>query len=125
MDGERVQERVQMACEGGGECARLSCECTRVGTGTRSHRYVRPPPAGGRADRIARGAGECSGVVCKGRSQEPLWPQLPTAAPPSVGRGLCRPLGLLLGCTPTLGASQIHQGNPERKRERAQSGTKG
>lgn len=49
----------------------------------------------------------------------------PIDAPPSEGWGLCRPLGLLHGGTPTLEASQIHQGNPERKRERAQSGTKG
>lgn len=50
VSGERVQKtgctRVQvcaMAREGGGECARLSCECAREGWGTRSHKYVRPP----------------------------------------------------------------------------------
>lgn len=52
--GERVQKtgctRAQvcaMAQEGGGECARLSCECARVGMGDQSHKYVRPPPPKG------------------------------------------------------------------------------
>lgn len=48
----------------------------------------------------------------------PPWPQFPTVAPPSVDGGYAGHLASRLAAPQHGGASQIHQGNPERKRER-------
>lgn len=71
------------------------------------------------------GASECSRMVCKGRSQEHLQPKLQQLPHPQWDGGCAGPLASCLAAPQHWGASQIHQGNPERKRERAQSGIKG
>lgn len=51
-------------------------------------------------------------MVCKGRSQEPLWPQLPQLPHPQWVGGYVGPLASCLAAPRHWGASQIHQGNP-------------
>lgn len=114
-----------MACEGGGECARLSCECTRVGTGTQSHRYVRPHLQEGEQIGLPVGLGSVPGWCARAGARSPCGPSSPQLPHPQWDGGCAGPLASCLAAPQHWGASQIHQGNPERKRERAQSGTKG
>jgi hypothetical protein len=83
------------------------------------------PVTGGQTLGLAHGISECPRLCARtGARSPPPWPQFPRVAPPSVDGGYAGHLASCLAAPQHGGASQIHQGNPERKRENAQSGTK-
>lgn len=93
---------------------------------TQSHKCGEPPTTGRQTVGLVHGISECSWWCARGRARSPSpWPQFPTVTPPSVDGGYAGHLASCLAAPQHGGeSSQIHQGNPERKRENAQSGTK-